>query len=96
MPLLAVSLWTVPLAASMAADQITTEQGIRAGLVEKNPNPIMSSLAGRVAMQSAEFGLITVALHSKDKRIRRAGKLAAVASILVHTGAAVLNARKHR
>lgn len=94
--LLAVSLWTPAVALAIGADAVTTQQGIRAGLVEKNPNPIMRSLAGRVAMQSAELGLITVALHHKDKRIRKAGKVAAVASILIHGTAAVLNSQRHR
>lgn len=96
LPLLAVSLWTIPVAGALVADQITTQQGLRMGYVERNPLPGMHTLPGRIAWHSVEFGAIGWALHSKHPGWRRAGKLAAVASILAHGTAAVLNSRRTR
>lgn len=101
-----VAVWAGPLLGSILADQWTTERGLklngrvgRDGRVlemhEANPMPGMGTLAGRVAWHSAELGAVVLALRSSKPGLRRAGKVAAVGSALVHLGAAWLN-EKHR
>jgi len=87
--------WALPVAGSILADQWTTQRALAVGLHEANPVPGMGTLGGRVAWHSAELALIAGAVRSDVRWVRKAGRIGAVVSVLVHGGAAWINVR-HR
>jgi hypothetical protein len=87
--------WALPVAGSILTDQWTTQRALAVGLHEANPVPGMGSLGGRVAWHSAELALIAGAVRSDSARVRKAGRIGAVVSVLIHGGAAWINVR-HR